>query len=842
MKKKKKFDYNYLFIVLVCMVSLFLIIPEHAVFGSQTDWISQHIVFPDYFRKLFYETGNLFPNFALSLGAGQNIYNFSYYGLLNPFILFSYLLPFVKMSTYLMTLNVLLYLFLGFVSYYFLKTKFSKTVSFTGTLLLLFASPILFHFHRHFMFVNYLPFLILGLLGTDRFFDLHKGKVMIVSSVFFMIMMSYYYSICGIAVLCIYALYRYIGLHPKLKVKDMLKTGFSYLLPIIIGILVCGILLVPTFYVLLTGRSSGKEMEVLPLLFPTFNLDAFLYGNYAMGFTVFSFLGVLYTAFCKKKEKKWLSIFILLLLIFPVFSYILNGTLYIRDKIFIPFIPIIILLVCHFLEDVLQRKIDFCKLMIIGIILLGSSFLCFFSNYFLYMDLLFTLLFIYLYMRGYLKKELLLVFLVVLSFGVMLVVNYQDKYVRKDYFRHSETEQLSQSTKNILKKEKDLVRFNTLGSDVGNINEVYIPGYNQDSLYSSISNPLYQKFYKEVFKSSLPYRNNLILAQNNNILFQMFMGVKYIYSDSFVPVGYHRVGDSIYRNEDVFPMFYGTSQLLNQELFLQLQYPYNLETLLNSAVVDGKTTEPITKTMKQVSPTYRIESTDHLKIEETENYLRIKSKEHGKMKLSFDQPLGNNILLVEVQLANTPDCSQGDLKMTINGIDNVLTCKQWRYKNNNRTFHYVISSNEELQGIEVKFSKGIFKIKDVRVYQLNYQELLAYKKQMSYFDVDHTKIKSDIISGSIHMKETGYFITSIPYDQGFSVYVDGVKVKTEIVNTAFLGFPLAKGDHTIRIEYHSPGFLVGVYTSIGGLLLFVIMVIFDIKKKNTTIKRKKQEQ
>ena len=59
------------------------------VFGAKVDWISQHSVIPDYFRKQFYETGNLFPEFAMNLGGGQNIYNYSYYGLYSPLFLLS---------------------------------------------------------------------------------------------------------------------------------------------------------------------------------------------------------------------------------------------------------------------------------------------------------------------------------------------------------------------------------------------------------------------------------------------------------------------------------------------------------------------------------------------------------------------------------------------------------------------------------------------------------------------------------------------------------------------------------------------------------------------------------
>ena len=62
------------------------------VFGSKVDWISQHSVFPDYFRQQFYDTGD-FSEFALDIGGGQNIYHFAYYGLYSPVFWLSYLLP-----------------------------------------------------------------------------------------------------------------------------------------------------------------------------------------------------------------------------------------------------------------------------------------------------------------------------------------------------------------------------------------------------------------------------------------------------------------------------------------------------------------------------------------------------------------------------------------------------------------------------------------------------------------------------------------------------------------------------------------------------------------------------
>ena len=81
--------------------------------------------------------------------ARRALENFSYYGLLNPIIIISYLLPFVSMKNYIVVTNVLLYIFFGLTLYYFLKSKYKKNCSLLTTLIILSAGPVLFHFHKH---------------------------------------------------------------------------------------------------------------------------------------------------------------------------------------------------------------------------------------------------------------------------------------------------------------------------------------------------------------------------------------------------------------------------------------------------------------------------------------------------------------------------------------------------------------------------------------------------------------------------------------------------------------------------------------------------------------------
>lgn len=79
--------------ILGAVVLLIFLVHPGCVYGAQTDWSNQHFAIPEYFRTRFYATGNLFPNFAMQLGSGQNIFNFAYYGLYSPVILLSFAFP-----------------------------------------------------------------------------------------------------------------------------------------------------------------------------------------------------------------------------------------------------------------------------------------------------------------------------------------------------------------------------------------------------------------------------------------------------------------------------------------------------------------------------------------------------------------------------------------------------------------------------------------------------------------------------------------------------------------------------------------------------------------------------
>ncbi len=89
------------------------------------------------------------------------------------------------------------------------------------------------------------------------------------------------------------------------------------------------------------------------------------------------------------------------------------------------------------------------------------------------------------------------------------------------------------------------------------------------------------------------------------------------------------------------------------------------------------------------------------------------------------------------------------------------------------------------------------------------------------------------ISGTVTAVEDGILYTSIPYDTGWSVTVDGEKLNSEElidIGKALLGINLSEGTHTIEFEYTPKGLKIGIYLSVAGIII-LLLYIFIIRKK-----------
>ncbi len=97
-----------------------------------------------------------------------------------------------------------------------------------------------------------------------------------------------------------------------------------------------------------------------------------------------------------------------------------------------------------------------------------------------------------------------------------------------------------------------------------------------------------------------------------------------------------------------------------------------------------------------------------------------------------------------------------------------------------------------------------------------------------------TEFSDAEIKGNINAQNSGVLYFSIPYEKGWSVYVDGKKTETVAVAEAMLGVNVSAGQHEIKLKYIPEGFTVGLMATGGAVLLFILFAFIDSRRKKKT--------
>ena len=820
-----------------------IFVGRYGIFGAKVDWLSQHSVLPDYFRQQFYATGKFFPEFAANLGGGQNIYHFAYYGLYSPLILPSYLLPFVKMSDYIMAVSITGLTASVLLFYYWLKSRKTDTgTAFILSLMFLLAGPMIGQYSGQIMFVDYMPFLCLALIGVDRYFEQEKSGLFTVS-VFLMIMTSFYFSIGGMLSLVLYGLHRYFEQREgnRVTVRSFLRDGLCFVRSMILAVLMSGFFLVPTALALTGGRSKEQNTSFVSFFIPQITVERFAYSIYGIGLTTLVITVLLTGLLYRKVYEKVLTYGCVIVLVIPVFAYLLNGGLYIRDKVFIPFLPLLCYLISIYLEKCRKRELSFIAGMIPYII--TTIFVYMARNQFVSKGigesiwkvlLAESILFLICYVlycaikRHYkeMKEILMLALPSVICLAVTMNTFYQmkpDRYVSRKLYRDVIGEQNRQAVKEALKDDDGYYRTEQMGSDDENaadLNRIWDVEQNITSIYSSAYNPDYQTFRQKIFGLEEPFRNGMMQSVSKNPVFQRMMGVRYIVSDSDVP-GYTLVKKcgttGIYQNKDAAPVMYATDRVMTEEEYKKLAFPYNQTAFLEYAVVGEHTESSDQNIMTAYAPV-------SLKMANNRTT-------GGAEQKTMQQEGQKQILFLRVRVDNAHP--NKDVAVWINGIRNKLSAKDHVYYNENKIFTYAVPLKDGEDNISVTFGKGKYRLRHVQAYlgSLPERSELLYQSEIQ---VDKKQTEDNVIQGTIHVKKDGWFITSIPYDKHFKIYIDGKETEIQKVNTAFLGCKIESGNHELKIIYHAPGTTTGKILSLIGIAGFLLVLVREKRKQKNT--------
>lgn len=838
----------------VAFAALMLLLHPGSIYGAQTDWSNQHFVIPEYFRTRFYATHNFFPNLAMHLGGGQNIYNFAYYGLFNPTILLSYLFPFLSMATYLQLASIASSSVTGVLCYVWLRQWFPRKRSFFLGLCCLFAAPVLFHSHHHVMFVNYLPYLFAALILLPRLDQRRRFSAGFILACTGILLSSFFFSVGAFAAIFLYGIFYALHTHWLSPRHAVCRFSAKVLLHLAVSLALAAVLLIPVAMTLLGGRDSDAATSLWKILVPRIQLNHLLYSPFSTGVTLLTVLSAVGLLRIQRSDLRFLAGCFLCLLCLPVMVYLLNGTMYVDPKVLIPFLPLALLLTGHFLAAFQARQIPTGFCLIALVILIPLGILCnggtIMERIAVFLDGITLLIVLSLHQKAF-GFRLLQWQTLAISVVVCFAVNCGDGYTKKTSLDAIYSQEISRLSQEVTQTDDSFYRISNEYHAGDTVNRIWHPNYYRSSLYSSIHNKSYSDFYFRQTYNENSIRNAAMMVQSKNPVFGMLMGEKYILSgEELHRYGLQKTaeegGITLYENPLAFPIGYATSHIMSNRTMEKLPYAKQLEAILENAIVaeealpdSGETAKPA-DAVHRIHPGYTIDGSQPEQITKvSDGVYYVHADAPFSVSVTLDDPIdGLALLSFHVNNHLGSGTATGDVVIQVNGIRNKLTNPSWKYQNNNFQFHYAISSWDPIRQLSFRFSAGDYVISHCTLHAMENRVLQNAAASVDPWELSMDDAGDDTLAGNITVKEDGWFVLSFPYDKGFQVTVDGKETTCYPTDSYLMGFPIAKGSHRIVVSYTAPGFRAGAACSGIGAILVCAFAIHGMIRSQYRFQKK----
>ena len=128
---------------------------------------------------------------------------------------------------------------------------------------------------------------------------------------------------------------------------------------------------------------------------------------------------------------------------------------------------------------------------------------------------------------------------------------------------------------------------------------------------------------------------------------------------------------------------------------------------------------------------------------------------------------------------------------------------------------------------------------DMGIYHFDSLQILC--RPMAHFTEKINKLKAhslknvsfgaDTLQGDLHLDQAGILCVTIPYSEGWEAFVDGKKQKVMLANAHYLGLDLDRGSHHILLRYHRPYQKEGLFLSLAGLALLILLITWEERKR-----------
>ncbi len=898
-KTKIYWIYAILFILTACIVFSVFIINKRS-FVWQDDGLKQHYIilkdFNEKVRDFLSNPSEGLDLFSWNMGLGLDVIGqYSYYVLGDPFAYISLLFPMQHLE---MTYNLLIILrlfcigiaFITYSKYHLQKSENAEKKFYNiliGALIYTFSAYSIYAGVRHPYFLNAMILFPLLLLGVDKLFRENK-KIPFIIFIALSAISNYYFFYMHTIMIVIYAIIQYICEYRKEGAKHFFKKLGSAILCYVIGILIAGIILMPTIHSFINSARSGEKTlcqyneEYYQNIF-TINLLTVNDNNWsAIGVSSIILL-MLPVLWLRKKEHKIYLIYFLvttIMLLMPFIGSLMNGFSFPSNRWSFMYSFILAYIVMSCLEENYTKKelismgAFYALYSIIGIsIVLISKMRTSVQMLYFIQIVIALLMYIVIVLKNNRKIsfwlkcranifKIIILLLVISNIGIMSYGLYSsfDREYAKEFIKLGQVEEkiktqrgknqdYSQNIQEVLEKDKEFYRISKLPHELANYSIYY--NYPSIECFLSLGSKYVYNLSRELADNKYSTTMNVRgFADRTKIT--SLLGNKYYVVDEknqkYVPYGYtllqEKEGKKIYQNK--YPLSIGVcyNNYMLKENYEKLNPIEKEDAILKVAVVDSK--EEIKdvklKEKKDIRDIrdcyqnipYRLIDKENIVTQKENRKQVVTKKDKQSIEIEIDN-IENSELYVYISGFEFMDTKKHTVtakfknKMASRVINNKITSPYYQ-KVPEILLNLGYYDNAEGK-IELTFStKGVYCFKDIQVVAVSMDNYENTIQRLQQNELKELKCINREISGKINLSEDAVLQITSSYTTGWKAYVDGERVDTINVNTAFIGIPVKAGQHEIYLTYEVPYLKLGIICTSIGVVAFIVVAVLEKRR------------
>lgn len=832
-------------------------------------------------QNIFFNKSLSFPVYDFRIGLGDDIFNLLWVGALNPII-------FLTAPLFSVEHTEVLYWVICFLNMYFAGLAFilfcsykknDSIASACGAIAYIFSGFALFYFLKHFHFITAMIILPTMFWALERALDEERFYPLVLTTAA-SIIINFYFTFMITIMLLIYGIVRFFDTYAQDRLSIFCRLFCRCAASYLLGVMLAAPFFLPVIFKFMNNERGNVELVVQSgkwLYSARHMLNSIRYlfspggtwGNAASMLPI-CFLAVVCFFRRKMSFERGLKIFLLFFLIgsfSPILTHIFtcgNGAPGEKRWAFIfsfIFSYILVLMFPGLAEwEKEDESFSLVAILLYGILILGLHIfgLCSIDKYILFsLAAIFLAALSFRYAKRHwsiAQRRTFLVLLVLFSSMANVYFLYFTSPINLKNSFGPAKEAHNIYNKNLLpylaiNKIESPGVSSFFRSQTTSARGAYflllIRQYDINSYSSLITNyPSYLLELENRAAACVWYARGCDdIASLKSLLSVKYFAAENSGKEAFVPYGFAKVksvkGCSVFENACFLPLGYTYDSYITQEEYKQYSALEKLEAQLQAVSLEKEITGferdgAVKFTSKPLQ--YKITGTDGL---EWKNGMIRVNKRNAEMEIKFDPvPSTETYFRLQGLSANDSRDTPAFSYFTISGnkwekYASVIKNSDARYSGR-ENYLIRLGTDNGFSGGYLKIiwsARGTFKLDDIQVYAQPMDDYPAQINKLREDVLENIYVGNDRVSGTISLKKNKILCLSIPYSKGWHAKVDGKKAELLKANSLFMALPLEAGDHKIELEYHVPGFRLGLCFFALGAVILSGMIIHDKRKK-----------